>query len=82
MLSPPSSQAEPFAVDFMLTTHYTKLCRKFKKKAGQVQLCKMEVRHSNPHDPTDFQFTYKIAPGVSNIQGAAKILRDMKWTTA
>jgi hypothetical protein len=31
------------------------------------------------HGATGFKFTYKLEPGISKIQGAVKILKDMNY---
>jgi len=63
-------------MDFMLTTHYVYVCKKF-KKSSKVRNYKMGVK------PTDanggYQFTYKLEHGISKIQGAMKILKDMSY---
>jgi DNA mismatch repair ATPase MutS len=63
-------------IDFMLTTHYVYVCKKF-KKSQKIRNYKMGVQ------PTDaiggYRFTYRIEKGISKIQGAMKILKDMEY---
>jgi DNA mismatch repair ATPase MutS len=62
-------------VDYILTTHYVAVCKKF-KKSKLVQNYKMAVE-------TDenglIRYTYKLKRGISTIQGATKILQDMEY---
>lgn len=61
-------------VNFMLTTHYIYVCNKF-KKSKTIRNYKMgTVQHE-----TGFKFTYTLEPGISKIQGALKILKDMNY---
>ena len=58
-------------VDFLLTTHYVQICDKIKG----IRNYRMEVIQNE----NDFEFTYKIEPGISRIEGAIKILEDMHY---
>jgi hypothetical protein len=62
-------------VDFMLTTHYVSICKRF-KNSDDVRNYKMEVRVV---ENGDFDYTYKIKPGISNIKGALRVLKDMEY---
>lgn len=62
-------------VDFILTTHYLSICKKF-KGSPHVQNYKMIVR-VNP-DGT-FKYTYKIKKGISNLKGGVRVLKDMNY---
>ena len=64
-------------VDFMLTTHYVYVCKKF-KKSSKIRNYKMGVRPKE-NEPGEYTFTYKLEPGISKIQGAMKILREMDY---
>lgn len=62
-------------VDFMLTTHYTNICKKLKKHTN-IQNYKMNVLH----DPLGkIQYTYKMKKGISHVQGALEILKNMDF---
>ena len=61
-------------VDFILTTHYTKICSRLKKNE-RIENWKMDAICEND----DIQYTYKIKKGVSKIQGAIKVLKDMEY---
>lgn len=62
-------------VDFMLTTHYVYVCKKF-KKSKKIANYKMGVKDLANGE---FQFTYLLEPGISEIQGAIKILKEMDY---
>lgn len=62
-------------VNFMLTTHYVYVCNKF-KKSKKIRNYKMGTV---PNGPNGFKFTYLLEPGISKIQGALKILKDMNY---
>ncbi len=62
-------------VNFILTTHYLSICKKF-KGASNVQNYKMVVT-VNP-DGT-FNYTYKIKKGISNLKGGVRVLKDMDY---
>ena len=61
-------------VDFILTTHYNKICEKLKKHEN-IQNYKMNVIEKDG----SFVFTYKMKKGISKIHGALKILEDMEY---
>lgn len=74
-------------VDFMLTTHYTTICKKLaatttKNKNGKykrhIENVQMEVIQSLDKKDT-LEYTYKIKGGVCDIQGALQVLRDMDY---
>jgi len=61
-------------VDFILTTHFEKLCKRIKKsKNMRIANFKMEAFVSG----NDIQFTYKLKDGYSKIKGAKLILIQM-----
>ena len=62
-------------VDFILTTHYFSICKKFKDSAC-VQNYKMEVIIKE--DGT-FDYTYRMKRGISKIKGAVRVLKDMDY---
>jgi hypothetical protein len=62
-------------VDFMLTTHYLSICKKF-RGSDIVANYKMGVRVL---DNGSFVYTYKMKPGISAIKGAARVLKDMDY---
>jgi DNA mismatch repair ATPase MutS len=62
-------------VDFILTTHYTSICSRLKKNKN-IENWKMDAICD---EKEEIQYTYKIKKGVSKIQGAIKVLRDMEY---
>jgi len=81
-------------VDFMLTTHFTKICKNIKREQklqsgsnGQngrkIQFKKMDVLVVD--DKTNcknqnMKYTYKMKQGISKVRGGAeKVLRDMNF---
>ena len=62
-------------VDFMLTTHYVKICKKF-LKSEDVQNYKMYVKCLGNET---YNYTYRMEPGISKIKGAAQVMRDMDY---
>ena len=62
-------------VNFILTTHYFAICKKFRKSA-HIQNYKMEVNILNNGK---FEYTYKIKKGISKIKGAIRVLKDMDY---
>ena len=60
-------------IDFVLTTHLLNLC----KKINSV----IENNHMNVIKINDFNFdyTYKMYPGISDIKGGLKVLADLNY---
>jgi DNA mismatch repair ATPase MutS len=62
-------------VDFILTTHYNKICMKLNKNEN-IQNYKMNVIEKQD---SKLIYTYKMKKGISKVQGAIKILEDMDY---
>jgi DNA mismatch repair protein MutS len=62
-------------VDFILTTHYNSICRRF-KGSDQVNNYKMEV---NVLEDGTFDYTYKLKKGISSLKGGVRVLKDMGY---
>lgn len=62
-------------VDFVLTTHYLNLCKRFKKD-DRVRNYKMDVLEN---DDGTLTYTYRMKPGVSKVQGAIRVLESMGY---
>lgn len=62
-------------VNLILTTHYFFICKKF-RKSKKIKNYKMKVIVDDNDNHT---FTYKMIPGVSDLKGAIKILKDMDY---
>jgi len=61
-------------VTCVLTTHYTKLCKKLSKNK-MIKNYNMKTLKKND----TFEYTYELVPGISNIKGGIKVLHDMKY---
>ena len=59
-------------IDYVLTTHYIKLCKKLNKQNNNFY---MKVNNN----AKDFEYTYKIKKGISKVRGAMKVLRDLNY---
>jgi hypothetical protein len=62
-------------VNFILTTHYKDICKKFKKSKTIVNY-KMDV---NINENGSFNYTYKLVKGISSIKGGIRVLKDMGY---
>ena len=62
-------------VDFILTTHYTSICSRLKKEKN-IETWKMDAVVG---ENDGIKYTYKIRKGVSKIQGAVSILKEMDY---
>ena len=61
-------------VDFILTTHYVKMCKRLRKNK-RVLNYQMEVEENREK----LTYTYKMKRGISQVQGAVRILEDMDY---
>lgn len=59
-------------IDYVLTTHYTKLCKKLNKQNTNFYM-KVNI------NAKDFEYTYKIKKGISKVKGALKVLKDLNY---
>ena len=62
-------------VRFILTTHYVKVCRKF-RKSTVVKNYKM---HVDVKEDGGFVYTYKMREGISTMEGGIAILKTMDY---
>lgn len=62
-------------VVFVMTTHFTEICRNLKKSA-EIKMIQMETQ---PKENGEFEYTYKMKKGISNVLGAVKVLKDMDF---
>lgn len=60
-------------INFLLTTHYTKLCKQL--KTLNISNYKMSVKIVE----NDFNYTYKLTKGISKIKGGIKVLKDLQY---
>jgi hypothetical protein len=61
-------------VTCLLTTHYTKLCKKLAKN-NRIQNFNMKTVKKN----NNFEYTYKLVEGISKVKGGYKVLQDMNY---
>ena len=62
-------------VRFMLTTHYVKICKHF-KKSDIVSNYKMAV---DVLPDGNFDYKYKMKKGISHLKGGIRVLKDMDY---
>jgi DNA mismatch repair ATPase MutS len=62
-------------VRFMLTTHYLKICKTF-RKSDKISNYKMRVK---VNENGNMQYLYTIKRGISKIQGGVEILKMMNY---
>jgi len=62
-------------VDFILTTHFVKLCKKVKKNTTGLRIANYKMDASLADDK--IHFTYKMMKGISKIKAARLILIQM-----
>tara|TARA_B110000091_G_scaffold140638_1_gene150280 strand:+ start:9080 stop:10954 length:1875 start_codon:yes stop_codon:yes gene_type:complete len=62
-------------VNFILTTHYKDICKKY-KKSKHITNYKMMVE---VNDDKTFNYTYKLVKGISSIKGGLRVLKDMEY---
>jgi len=63
-------------VDFMITTHYGQLCSLMdKEKNIENKHMKIELLDNN----YTFNYTYKLASGISQVKGGFKVLKDLEY---
>ena len=63
-------------VDFILTTHYVDICGRWKKSGARIANWKMDAEEDAEGE---IKYTYRIVKGISRVQGAIKVLRDMDY---
>ena len=65
--------AELKGASFVMTTHYTKLCRMVKRSKLKIRNCNM----GSSQKDAGMVYTYRIVPGTSKIKGGASVIREM-----
>lgn len=61
-------------VTCLLTTHYVKLCKKLAKNKKIENFNMKTIKTGN-----DFNYTYELDKGISNVKGGLKVLSDMNY---
>lgn len=65
---------------FMLTTHYTCICKRIvKEKMSKIGNYKMDVKETDASGENNFIYTYKMVKGISNIEGAVNVLKSLSY---
>ena len=62
-------------VKCLLTTHFIKVC----KKLDNVKDIKNRCMHVNKTKGENFEYTYLLKDGISNVKGGMKVLSDMNY---
>ena len=65
-------------VSCMLTTHYTQLCHNLQSNPKIINM-HMGITCEPNKDSKQFQYTYKLAKGISTVKGGFKVLQDMNY---
>ena len=67
-------------LNFILTTHYIELCNKFEEIAS-IKNCNMKIIETVDENTLEnsFEYTYKLATGISGIKGGTKVLNDLNY---
>jgi DNA mismatch repair ATPase MutS len=63
-------------VEYILTTHYVDICSRLTKASTRIENWKMDATMD---EKLDIHYHYTISRGISKIQGAIKVLRDMEY---
>jgi len=68
-------------VHFILTTHYSCVCKKILKKCStNIKNYKMNVKEvSDASGEKQLEYTYKMVSGISNVEGAINVLRTLEY---
>ena len=61
-------------IDYMLTTHFLDVC-KYLDNDNQFNNCYMDIIQKED----DFEYTYKLLNGISQIKGGVKVLKDLEY---
>lgn len=67
-------------INFILTTHYTNVCKKIhRKKCNKNQSIMQNYKMDVIETPDGLEYTYKIKKGITKIEGAIYILSEMNY---
>jgi len=66
-------------VDFILTTHYTSVCRKFRQQGSGSDRVRNYQMRVEVDEEGKIKYTYRIGTGISKVEGAVRILEDMHY---
>ena len=62
-------------VSFIITTHYIDLCKKIDESDMDINNKHMEILEDNEN----FEYTYLLKNGISEIKGGVKVLKDLGY---
>ena len=66
-------------VNCILTTHFIDLCKKLDKDESIENFHMKTVYCNNKTAGEDFNYTYLLEKGISNVRGGVKVLHDMNY---
>jgi hypothetical protein len=71
-------------VNFMITTHYSIICKKLSKKTKlKINGIQRRIRNFQTdvvkNEDGSLKYNYKLKPGVCRIQGAIEVLKNMNY---
>jgi DNA mismatch repair ATPase MutS len=58
-----------------MSTHFIDLCVKLEKNNDKIGNMKMDVTQTGD----DFIYGYKLKPGISDVKGGVKVLKDLNY---
>jgi len=61
-------------IDFALTTHFLDVCKELNEDK-LFNNCSMKIREKED----DFEYSYKLINGISQIKGGIKVLKDLEY---
>jgi len=64
-------------VSYMITTHYTELCKKIDKSDMEIKNHHMEILEDKQSG--SFIYSYLLKQGISEVKGGIKVLRDLGY---
>jgi len=62
-------------VNFVMTTHFTEICKNLKQNST-IKMIQMDTKSK---ENGEFEYTYKMKNGISNVLGAVKVLKEMDY---
>ena len=65
--------------DYVLTTHYTELCKNINDEEFTVNKKMNTIINKNEDGKTTYEYTYKLIDGISKINGGKQILIDLDY---
>ena len=66
-------------VEFILTTHYVKVCRHFRKPRKDARGVANYQMHVNCLADGRYEYTYRLKRGISKLRGGLQILKNLNY---